>query len=259
MIKGRDLLIYYAVKFEGDWNEIYNAMKVRLKPDPEELEAVLKSVKANTLTVLDEDYPKRFEFMTCPPFVLFYYGDISLIADDKNSLAVIGSRNNTDYGKEMTEYLVSGVAKDYIIVSGMAIGIDSIGQEACIKAGGKTVAVLGSGIDYCYPARNKELYETIKKDHLVISEYPNDTKPEPIHFTERNRIIAAIPSALLVPEAHNRSGTLSTVSHALQLGKPIFCVPHMATSDSLCNALIKDGALLVETPEEVIDNYNYFK
>ncbi len=259
MIKGRDLLIYFSVKYDGDWNEIYNAIKTRIKPDPEDVVNTIKSVKANAITILDENYPKRFNFMTCPPFVLFYYGDISLLNDDVNSLAVIGSRNNTDYGKEMTEYLVKGISKEMVIVSGLAIGIDSIAQQACIDSGGKTIAVLGSGIDNCYPLRNKALYDAIKKDHLVISEYPNDVKPEPIHFTERNRIIASIPSAVLVTEAKSRSGTLSTVSHALQLGKPILCVPHLATSDSLCNALIKDGAILVETPEEVIDEYNYFK
>ena len=148
---------------------------------------------------------------------------------------------------------MSEVAKEYTVVSGLAIGTDTLVHQTTIDVGGKTIAVLGSGIDYCYPVRNKELYEEIKRNHLVISEYPGDLMPSEISFPRRNRIIAMISKGLIVTEAYARSGTLTTVMFALQYSKTVMCVPYRAGLGSECNRLISEGAFLVEDGKTAIE------
>ena len=152
--------------------------------------------------------------------------------------------------------LVSSLAKKLVIVSGLAIGVDSIAAEECLKSGGKTIAVLGSGIDYCYPSSSRYLYDEIKVKGLLISEYPNDLVPIDTNFPIRNRIIARLSRNLLITEARRHSGTSITVSF-LQDCSSVMCVPQLATIDSLCNELIKAGAKLITTPADVLEEYNF--
>ena len=147
----------------------------------------------------------------------------------------------------------------YVIVSGLAKGIDSIAHKGAIEGGGKTVAILGSGIDYCYPSENKELYDEIKSSHLLISEYPNKSMPTPEQFPWRNRIIAGLSNTIVVAEAGIHSGTYITVADGLMNGRNICCVPHMANLNSGCNKLIKEGAALVENAKDVIDEMTIYK
>lgn len=248
----REILIYLSLKYEGDWDDIYKHIDNKLPLDDEEAEELLKGVKSNFITILDENYPIELKNIRHPPFVLYYYGDITLLDGIDKNIAVIGSRDCSEYGTKMTNILVKDICARYAIVSGMARGIDTIAAECSINNGGRTIAVLGSGIDYPYPLRNKKLYETIKKNHLVISEYPGECLPKPSTFPCRNRLIAALCRALLVTEAYERSGTLITVDFAYGQ-KDVLCVPYRGDENSACNELIKQGAYLVQTGQDIIE------
>ena len=253
MIKGRDLLVYLSVKYKGNWDEMYQAIQQREKVSFEEVDEALKNNKANYITCVDSEYPDCLKGVYHPPFVLYYYGDISLINNkDIRKLAVIGSRSPSDYGIKATKAFVTELAKQVIVVSGLAKGIDTVALKNAIDNNGKVVAILGSGIERCYPSENKELFEVIKQSHLLISEYPLDTPPNDFQFPFRNRLVAALSDAVLVAEAKHRSGTLITVGHALSLGKDIFCIPHRIGESSSSNTLIKDGAYLAESAEDIL-------
>ena len=257
MITGRDVVIYFAVKYAGDWAKIYEAMQKRETFQEEDVVAATASLRCKVVTIIDDAYPTGLKKIYKPPFALFYYGNLDLAYDIDKSLAVIGSRDSGPYGIKMTTQITTQLAKAGLtIVSGLAKGIDATAHWAAINAGGKTIAVLGSGIDQCYPKENRELYTLIKSDHLLLSEYPGETTPDKDHFPWRNRIIAALSKGVFVSEAHKRSGTLITVGYALYLGREVFVLPHPADSDTSCNQLIKDGAVLVESAQDILDELN---
>ena len=254
MIKGRDIIIHLAMKYDGNWNDIYNAIKVKEPVSEDEINYSLTTLKSQALTIIDDDYPERLKKIYKPPFVLFYYGDLSLLDERKETLAIIGSREPTTYGQTLTKIITKDIVKEQIIiVSGLAKGIDLIAHQEAIKHQGKTIAILGSGIDKCYPQQASETYQTIKQDHLLISEYPNTSDPDKQHFPWRNRIIAGLADAIFVSDAKKRSGTLITVGYGLYLGKDIYVLPHHAGIDSSCNRLIKDGATLVESAFDILE------
>lgn len=251
MFTAREMLIYFSIISNGDANEIIRHISEKTPIDEKAARKVISQIRSKTLTLLDKDYPERLKQIALPPIVLYYYGDISLIYNIQDNISVVGSRCNTDYGKDVTNVFVKDLCRKYNIVSGLAKGIDSIAHRSAIANKGKTIAVLGSGIDYCYPPFNKDIYETIKKDGLLISEYPLDLPPQKEWFPMRNRIIAGLSGSLLVTEAKVQSGTAITVFYALQQGKEVFCVPHRVGENSGCNALIKEGAILVETADDI--------
>lgn len=251
-MKGRDLLIYLSIKYQGVWSDIYSAISRKESVNSIDVEEEVAHLKCQTMTILDDDYPESFKTIFHPPFVLFYYGDIKLLCNYKENVAVIGSRDFTEYGKEMTEKIVREIAGKVNVVSGLARGIDSIGHRECLANKGHTIAILGSGIDNCYPKENRQLYEEIKKEHLLISEYPSNCDAKKENFPERNRLIAACSNAVVVTEAQAKSGTIITVGHMLDLGREVLCVPHRADEGSQCNRLIAGGATLVENGEDVL-------
>lgn len=253
----RKLLIYMAVKYKGDYEQMINAMLLKDVDEPyEEVMKVNNSLPCKVMTYLDYDYPDRLRQIKKPPLVLFYYGDISLL--DKKSISVVGSREYSNYGKHCTERVIAGIIKGKVVVSGLAKGIDAIAHKAAIDNGGRTIAILGSGIDYCYPAENKELYEEIKKNHLVMSEYPFDTMPDRDHFPMRNRIVAALGNALFVPQINAyMSGTMITLNLALDLNKEVFVAPHPLGSETVNNQLLNEGATLVESKEQMLRDLNW--
>lgn len=257
-LKTKDILAYLAIQEKGDWNRIYERLRSDETLDEKEVDRVVSKIQCSYVTLGEPEYPQCLRNIYHPPFVLFYYGDIHLLSacGERGQLAVIGSRKNTEYGTKMTRIIVSEIAKEYIIVSGMALGIDAVAADAAIKAGGKTIAVLGCGVDVCYPMENYELYQILKKDYLVISEYPEGTQPTSEKFPLRNRIIAGLAKGVVVTEAGNISGTSITVTLALQSGKLVMCVPYPADVESACNRLIKEGACLVENGKDVLDYVN---
>lgn len=255
MLKGRDIIIFLAMKYAGDWNRIYQAIKEKEHVDSDVVHQTLLTLRCQVLTIIDEEYPEALKKIYKPPFVLFYYGHLDLLQRTPRSLAVIGSRKASAYGIEMTQMITRALIEEgVLIVSGLARGIDTRAHQTTVDHLGKTIAVLGSGIDRCYPDENKVLYDTLKKDHLVVSEYPNDTEPHKDHFPWRNRIIAGLAQALFVAEAKKRSGTLITVGYALYLGKDVYVLPHLATTDNSTNRLIKDGAILVESAHDILEH-----
>jgi len=206
------------------------------------------------LTPLDKTYPERLRKIPDPPRTLYIKGsDFSLFG--RPSIAVIGSRKNTDYGRIVTQRLVRQLVENgFVIISGMARGIDTIAHEAALESGGKTIAVLGSGIDVIYPRENGELYQLI---HLVVSEFPPGTKPLKENFPQRNRLVAGLSNGVLVIEAAKRSGTLITARQAAEQGKEVFAVPGPITSPLSEGTawLIKQGAKLVYSLDDILDEF----
>ncbi len=251
---GRDVLIYLSYTSKGDWLTIYEKLKNKeYYPSKEDVSKTLKKIKSKVITILDPEYPSYLRQIYHPPFVLYYYGDIYLISDFTKAIAVVGSRDCSSYGVSATREIVKDIAKDFIIVSGMAKGIDSIAHQTTINNGGKTVAVMCTGIEKCYPAEVIDLYMEIKKYHLLISEYPSSTVPEKRDIPFRNRLIAAMSCITIVGEAKMRSGTSITVGFALDMGRDVLCIPYPIGTNSLCNRLIQFGAGLVENGNDVYE------
>ncbi len=252
-MNGRNLLIALVIKHKGRWDDIRKAVSQMEEPEEDYLK-LATSLKCKTVTLLDQEYPLFLRSIQKPPFVLFYYGDLNIISNYKKNISIVGSRECSKYGTKMTTEIAGDLAeKEYVIVSGMARGIDSIAHKAAIDRGGKTVAVLGCGIDYCYPPSSAKLYEEIKKNNLLVSEYPLDEPPAPENFPIRNRIIAGLSKSLIVTEAKYQSGSLITALLALEGNSDVMCVPYPADVKSECNRLIMNGALLVENADDVIN------
>ena len=242
------ILVYWAIKYKGDWKKILEALQNKEKVDPLEVEKTVSKVSSKWITLLSDEYPEYLKRIYAPPLVLFYKGDISLLK--KESVAVIGSREASEYGLSMCEQIAKEITKaGYQIISGLAVGIDREAHKSCINNDGKTIAVLGYGIDY----EMEEVHKDIITNGVIISEYPFKTPPSKDKFLFRNRLISALSRAVVVIEAKRRSGTMNTVSYALDQGKEIFAVPTRANEESGCNLLIKEGAKLVETGKDVLE------
>lgn len=197
------------------------------------------------------NYPRQLRQIDHPPENLYYRGDIDLLSQP--AIAVIGSRQPTDYGRQVTETFVRQLVKqNWIIVSGMARGIDTVAHQTAIESGGKTIAVLGSGLDVIYPPENRDLSQKI---HLVISEFSPGTPPCAKNFPQRNRILAGVSRAVLVTQAAKRSGTLITARLAAEQGKEVFVIPGPITShlSEGSSWLIQQGAKLVNSIEDITE------
>lgn len=193
----------------------------------------------------DPSYPRQLLRLERPPETLYCIGDASLLAP---GLAVVGSRRQTPYGRDCIELLAGWAASNGVtVISGAAIGCDQSAHRAAMDGGGRTVAVLGCGADTDYPPSARRLLETIRRDHLVVSELPWGTPPARWTFPERNRIIAGLAAALLVVEASLPSGTFNTADHALQAGTEVLAVPGSILSPLSrgTNRLIRDGAGII--------------
>ena len=209
-------------------------------------------------TYLDPSFPERLKCIQEYPLVLYYRGNLELAKSD-HAIGIVGSRRPTFYGLNTAEEFAGELArKGIVVVSGMAYGIDSKSHQAAINVGGKTIAVLGGGVDICYPTVNFDIYQDMCENHLVLSEYEPGTQHVSKNFPTRNRIISGLSDGLLVVEAALRSGTLITADFALNQGKAIYAVPGR-TSDILSkgsNNLIKQGAMLADSPVDImVDMY----
>lgn len=207
------------------------------------------------LTILSKNYPRKLLEIYDSPIVLFYKGNIDLLT--KKILAIVGSRECSDYGKKTTKYFANQLAKkDICIISGLAKGIDTFAHESSMRAIGKTIAVLGAGLDIVYPKENEKLYESIIDNNgLILSEYILGTKPLAINFPKRNRIISALADGILVVEASKKSGAIITVDYGLEQGKDIYAVPGNITSYNSMgtNELLKQGAKIVTNINDILE------
>lgn len=199
------------------------------------------------------DYPRLLSEINDPPQILRYDGDLSILAEP--CIAVVGSRKCTKYGEAVAKRIAKRAAESGItIVSGMALGVDSAAHIGCLEAGGKTVAVMGCGLDICYPASNKRLMESIRKEGLLLSEYDNEALPKPYNFPRRNRIISGLCASTVVVEAARESGSLITAELAASQGRSVYAVPGDITSRHSfgANMLIHDGAIPLIIIDDII-------
>jgi DNA processing protein len=212
-------------------------------------------MKINTILPLSSKYLQIIDSIAHSPKRLYFIG--KLPAERKPSIAIVGTRKPTTYGKEVTYKLASDLAKrGIVIISGLALGIDAIAHRAALDVNGTTLAILANGVDYIYPATNQGLAKDIlAKGGAIISEYEPGVRARDFYFLERNRIVSGLADAIIVTEAAIRSGTMSTVTHALDQGREVFVVPGNITSplSAGCNNLIKQGAHPITCAEDVLE------
>ncbi|MGT2929773.1 DNA-processing protein DprA [Streptococcus dentasini] len=208
-----------------------------------------------SLSILDKEYPMDLAEIYNPPVLLFYQGNLSLLSENK--LSVVGSRNCSQMGVSAVQKIIKELGNHFVIVSGLARGIDTAAHLASLKNGGKTIAVVGSGLDLPYPKENRELQDYLAKYHLIISEYEPGQPPLKYHFPERNRIIAGLSRGTLVVEAKQRSGSLITCERAMEEGRDVYAVPGNiidGRSDG-CHRLIQEGGKCVMTGLDILSEY----
>jgi len=265
-------LLDYFGELKNAWmaprNELFKAgmeekitdelINQRSKINPEAELEKLQKTSGQAVTILDETYPGLLKEIYSPPPLLYCLGRLDLNGDFP--LAVVGSRKISDYGKAVTEQIVNELAGSGLtIVSGMAIGVDAVAHQTALKAGGKTVAVLGSGINQIYPATNRNLArQIIESGGAIISEFPLGTPPYKSNFPQRNRIISGLSLGVLVTEATEDSGALITTKYALDQNREIFAVPGdiFRLSAGGPNKLIKLGAKAVTSADEILETLN---
>ncbi|TMA94761.1 MAG: DNA-protecting protein DprA [Deltaproteobacteria bacterium] len=200
------------------------------------------------------NYPARLRMITDPPPFLYVKG--TLRAEDDKAVAIVGSRSASDYGRRMARDLARGLANlGFTVISGMARGIDGTAHDTVLQSGGRTIAVLGSGIDRAYPPEHGNLYRRISESGAVISELPIGTRPMAFHFPARNRLISGLSLGVVVVEATEKSGSLITAAMAVEQGREVFAVPGEAGASRSRGAhrLIRQGAKLVETVDDIIE------
>ncbi len=205
---------------EADYREICVALST-VDFSQIESECTVKGIKV--VCLLDEEYPSSLACYDDAPLMLYCKGDVKLLS--KDCFAVVGTRFPTKYGIRVTEEFTASLSDRFCIVSGMARGIDSCAHRRALESGGKTIAVLGCGVDVIYPAENRALYRDIVENGLVISEYLPGEAANAHNFPARNRIISALSRAVLITEAGENSGTMITLNYAIEQGKDVFCVP----------------------------------
>lgn len=207
----------------------------------------------------DALYPKRLKEIYLPPVVLFYKGRLELF--NRLSIGIVGARNHTPYSKEALEYILPDILERKVsIISGLARGVDSLAHQLTLDLNGETIAVIGNGINICYPKENQSLYDTIGSKGLILSEYPLDSPPLKFHFPYRNRIIAGLSHGLCVIEAKLHSGSLITANVALSENRQVFALPGNITSEYSkgTNELIIAGAFPIRNANDILDSLHYF-
>ena len=210
-----------------------------------------------SFSILDEIYPWDLSEIYNPPALLFYQGNIDLLELPK--VAVVGSRDSSKLGNQSVQKIIKELNNELIIVSGLARGIDTAAHMAALQNGGKTIAVIGTGLDVFYPKANKKLQSYIGKNHLVLSEYGPGEQPLKFHFPERNRIIAGLCRGVIVAEAKMRSGSLITCERAMEEGRDVFAIPGSildGKSDG-CHHLIQEGAKCITSGSDVLSEFDF--
>ena len=204
----------------------------------------------------DPAYPPLLKEISYPPLVLYCKGALSLLQE--TCFSIVGNRAYSDYGKQVTEQFSSALAAHFVIVSGMAEGIDTIAHHAAIRSQKRTIAVLGTPLNKVYPASNVSLFHRLCRDHLVISEFPLHAKGSPRHFPQRNRIVTGLSCGLLVSEARLKSGSLISAQLACEQNRDVFAIPGSIFSkhQTGVHSLIQDGAKLVHCPGDILVDYD---
>jgi DNA processing protein len=240
-----------------DKRSVESLVKVRNQLDLDEELEKLARLNVAVLTWDSPDYPQPLKNIFDSPPILYVRG--ALLAQDEWALAVIGTRQATAYGKECTRLLVNGLARSGLtIVSGLAYGIDTEAHQTALNVGGRTIAVLGCGVDIVYPTDNKKLGQAIMEQGALVSEYPLGTNPDSGNFPRRNRIISGLSLGVLFVEGSIQSGARITVDYALEQGREVFAVPGsiLRQSGAGSNYLIQHGAKLVTGVNDILEELN---
>ena len=239
-------------KYKDKIRELDGANKDLELDDIENFRRYLNKEEIGYITILDNEYPENLLYIHSPPFVIFYKGNINLLEGEL--ISIVGARNCSNYGAEVTKMIARYLGSNNItVVSGMALGIDSIAQRTVIQSSGSTIGVLGCGVDVVYPKTNIDLYRNLIKKGLIISEFLPKTKPFAYNFPRRNRIISGLSKGLIVVEAGIKSGTLITVDYALEANKIVMAVPGSIFNKNSegCNKLISEGAHILQGIEDI--------
>lgn len=219
----------------------------------------LKRKRIHFLTQRDKEYPARLRSIPSPPYAIYVKG--RLPKEDVLSVAIVGARECSQYGASMAKEFAGALAGEGVqVISGMARGIDGVSQRAALNAGGKSFAVLGCGVDICYPMENRKLYEELEMQGGILSEQPPGTQPLRQFFPARNRIISGLADVVLVMEAKERSGSLITADMALEQGKDVYALPGQVCSvlSSGCHRLIRQGAGILLSPKDLLEELGIF-
>lgn len=222
--------------------------------------SLIQKYEAHVVSYWDSEYPEILKTIYDPPVLLYIKG--SILKKNENSMAVVGMRSPSQYGRWAAERFGEDLAGYGIaVVSGMARGIDTYAHRGALKGGGRTIAVLGCGLDVVYPPENRKLYEQIVDSGAVISEFPMTAEPAGVHFPRRNRIISGLSVGTVVVEAGEKSGALITAYMALDQGREVFAVPGSIRSlkSRGTHRLIKEGAKLVESVEDILSEIPQWK
>lgn len=225
-----------------------------------DLQKVWERIQTQRIVVLtweDENYPPRLKEIDQPPPVLYVRGELR--PEDEWAVAIVGTRRLTSYGRQVADEIARALAASGVtVVSGLARGIDAVAHQAALSAGGRTLAVLGSGVDQIYPPENRRLAEKIIENGALLSDYPPGTRPDGVNFPPRNRIIAGLSLATVVVEAGLDSGALITASFAVEQGREVFAVPGNITASQSqgTNRLIRDGAHPLLSAQDVLEVLN---
>ena len=270
-IVGKWRLLHFAMKFDYTDFNIDEVIKITntsgnkgvLKESWQTLTTEWLQEKRNTqksISFFSERYPESLKNIPQPPLALFYEGNIDFL--EYPSIAMVGARLATPYASQVLYQLIPKlVLEKLVIVSGLAKGVDRLSHELAILAGGKTIGVIGCGLDRCYPKEVSNLFQEMKQKQLVLSEYPLGTPIKKHHFPMRNRIIAGLTQGTCVIEAKERSGSLITAQLALDNGKEVFAIPGeiLSGQSSGCHRLIQDGAKCVYRMEDILEELPQYR
>ncbi|MCM1363501.1 MAG: DNA-processing protein DprA [Faecalibacterium sp.] len=263
--------IYNAGEFEWRTSELFGNATFELRPQKIDSmkntplsfgESIIKDCQSRNVDIItpdDENYPILLKQTIDYPAVLFVRGDISCV-NEEITIGVIGTRKMTEYGKQAAEKIATGLAREStVIVSGGALGVDSVAHRCAINNGSKTILVMGCGHDAKYLAENEELRRNVERNGATITEYPPLTTAAPYTFPIRNRIISGISRGIVVIEASEKSGTLNTAKHAQKQNRDIFAVPGDIASAAYTgsNKLIVSGAKAVFSAADILGHYKY--
>lgn len=270
-IVGKWRLLHFAMKFEYTDFNIDEVIKITntsgnkgaLKESWQRLTTEWLQEKRNrqkSVSFFSERYPESLKNIAQPPLALFYEGNIDFL--EYPSIAMVGARLATPYASQVLyQFIPKLVLENLVIVSGLAKGVDRLSHELAILAGGKTIGVIGCGLDRCYPKEVSDLFQEMKQKQLVLSEYPLGTPIKKHHFPMRNRIIAGLTQGTCVIEAKERSGSLITAQLALDNGKEVFAIPGeiLSGQSSGCHRLIQDGAKCVYRMEDILEELPQYR
>lgn len=236
---------------------IVELLEYRKNVKPEEVYNKLKMHGIRIISIADTEYPTLLQEIHNPPFVVYVRGKI--LSEDENAIAIVGSRRCTDYGRNATKEMATNLSRSKItIISGLAYGIDSVAHRSALAAGGRTIAVLGSGLDQIYPAENQNLAETIIENGALLSEYPIGMPGLVQNFPARNRIISGLSKGVLVAEAGEKSGTIHTANFALEQNRQLYAIPGPIYNPLSAgpNRLIKMGAKAVTCASDILEDFD---